>query len=42
MTEPQAGADPKLFTTRAVLDGDEWVINGEKYFSSNASHSPSS
>jgi acyl-CoA dehydrogenase len=36
MTEPHAGADPTLFTTRAVLDGDEWVINGEKWFSSNA------
>ena len=36
MTEPQAGADPKMFTTRAVKDGDEWVINGWKFFSSNA------
>lgn len=36
MTEPHAGADPTLFTTRAVKDGDEWVINGEKWFSSNA------
>ena len=36
MTEPHAGADPTLFTTRAVRDGDEWVINGEKWFSSNA------
>ncbi|HTR69726.1 MAG TPA: acyl-CoA dehydrogenase family protein [Mycobacteriales bacterium] len=36
MTEPQAGADPAQFTTRAVKDGDEWVINGWKYFSSNA------
>ena len=36
MTEPHGGADPTLFTTRAVLDGDEWVINGEKWFSSNA------
>ncbi|HAS12973.1 MAG TPA: acyl-CoA dehydrogenase [Acidimicrobiaceae bacterium] len=36
MTEPHAGADPTLFTTRAVLDGDEWIINGEKWFSSNA------
>ena len=25
MTEPQGGSDPKTFTTRAVLDGDEWV-----------------
>ena len=36
MTEPHAGADPTLFTTRAVRDGDQWVINGEKWFSSNA------
>ncbi|MCU0312164.1 MAG: acyl-CoA dehydrogenase family protein [Acidimicrobiales bacterium] len=36
MTEPHAGADPTMFTTRAELDGDEWVINGWKWFSSNA------
>jgi acyl-CoA dehydrogenase len=36
MTEPHAGADPTLFTTRAERDGDEWVINGYKWFSSNA------
>lgn len=36
MTEPHAGADPTLFTTTAVKDGDEWVINGYKWFSSNA------
>lgn len=36
MTEPQAGADPTLFETRAVRDGDEWVIDGWKFFSSNA------
>ena len=36
MTEPQGGADPLIFTTSAVRDGDEWVINGEKWFSSNA------
>ena len=36
MTEPQGGADPKVFTTRAELRGDNWVINGEKWFSSNA------
>jgi acyl-CoA dehydrogenase len=36
MTEPQGGADPKVFTTRAVPDGDEWVITGEKWFSSHA------
>jgi acyl-CoA dehydrogenase len=36
MTEPHAGADPTLFTTRAERDGNEWVINGEKWFSSNS------
>ncbi|WP_040701882.1 acyl-CoA dehydrogenase family protein [Nocardia vinacea] len=36
MTEPQAGADPTRFETRAVRDGDDWIINGWKYFSSNA------
>ncbi len=37
MTEPGAGADPTLLSTTAVRDGDEWVINGHKWFSSNAS-----
>jgi acyl-CoA dehydrogenase len=36
MTEPHAGADPTLFTTRATKDGNEWVISGEKWFSSSA------
>ncbi len=36
MTEPQGGSDPKQFTLRAELDGDSWVLNGEKWFSSNA------
>jgi acyl-CoA dehydrogenase len=36
MTEPQGGTDPTQFRTRAVLDGDEWVITGEKWFSSHA------
>ncbi len=38
MTEPHAGADPTLFTTRAERDGDSWVINGEKWFTSNAKY----
>lgn len=38
MTEPQAGADPTLFTCRAERDGDDWVITGEKFFTSNADH----
>jgi acyl-CoA dehydrogenase len=37
MTEPEvAGSDPTLIQTRAHLDGDEWVINGHKWFISNA------
>ncbi|TCN50031.1 acyl-CoA dehydrogenase [Rhodococcus sp. SMB37] len=36
MTEPQGGADVAQFRTQAVKDGDDWVINGWKYFSSNA------
>jgi acyl-CoA dehydrogenase len=36
MTEPHGGADPKVFTTHAEMHGDNWVINGEKWFSSNA------
>ena len=37
MTEPQvSGADPTGLRTTAVLDGDEWVINGHKWFSSSA------
>jgi acyl-CoA dehydrogenase len=36
MTEPQGGADPGVFTCRATQEGDEWVIEGEKWFSSNA------
>lgn len=39
MSEPTGGSDPLTFTTRAVLDGKDWVINGEKWFSTNARHS---
>jgi acyl-CoA dehydrogenase len=38
MTEPQGGADPSLIETSAVRDGDEWVIDGEKWFSSSFEH----
>jgi acyl-CoA dehydrogenase len=38
MTEPDtAGADPTQLRTRAVRDGDGWVISGHKWFSSNGS-----
>src|SRR5262247_297397 len=37
MTEPEvAGSDPTLIRTRAVRDGDHWVINGHKWFTSGA------
>jgi acyl-CoA dehydrogenase len=32
ITEPGCGSDPSMVSTTAVLDGDEWVINGEKIF----------
>ncbi|WP_028710068.1 acyl-CoA dehydrogenase family protein [Paracoccus pantotrophus] len=38
MTEPDQGSDPTTFKTTAVRDGDDWVINGEKWFSSNAKY----
>ena len=39
MTEPQpgAGSDPKMIQTTAELDGDEWVIDGHKWWTSNGS-----
>src|SRR4051794_40711292 len=38
MTEPEnAGSDPTTLQTSAVREGDEWVINGHKWFSSNGS-----
>ncbi|HYF28279.1 MAG TPA: acyl-CoA dehydrogenase family protein, partial [Baekduia sp.] len=38
MTEPHtAGSDPTQLQTRAVRDGDEYVINGHKWFTSNGS-----
>ena len=37
MTEPEtAGSNPTLLATRAVVDGDDYVINGQKWFTSSA------
>jgi acyl-CoA dehydrogenase len=36
MTEPTGGSDPTSFRTKAELHGTDWVINGEKWFTSHA------
>ncbi len=36
LTEPEAGSDAGAARTTAVLDGDEWLINGSKMFITNA------
>ena len=36
LTEPGAGSDPAAMTTSAVLDGNEWVLNGTKRFITSA------
>jgi citronellyl-CoA dehydrogenase len=36
VTEPDGGSDVKAISTRAVRDGDDWVINGRKMFITNA------
>jgi len=35
-TEPEGGSDVATCKTRAVRDGDDWIINGSKMFTSNA------
>ena len=37
LTEPEAGSDAGATRTRAVRDGNEWVINGQKQFITNGS-----
>ena len=36
ISEPGAGGDPASMKTRAVLEGDQWVLNGRKIWISNA------
>jgi acyl-CoA dehydrogenase len=38
MSEPDAGSDPWMMRTTAVRDGDDWVINGTKQWTTNGPH----
>ena len=39
LSEPHAGSDASSLSTKAILDGDEWVLNGSKFYITNASES---
>jgi acyl-CoA dehydrogenase len=38
LTEPGAGSDARAIQTRAVREGDDWILNGTKQFISHADH----
>ncbi|WP_029050301.1 acyl-CoA dehydrogenase family protein [Cupriavidus sp. amp6] len=38
MSEPHGGADPTMIRTTAVQDGEEWVLNGTKWFASSSNY----
>ena len=38
VSEPGAGSDPSVMTTRATREGDEWVLNGRKLWTSRAEY----
>ena len=38
VTEPNAGTDTSRIQTRAVKQGDRWIVNGRKVWTTNAQH----
>lgn len=38
LSEPHCGSDAFALTTRAVKEGDQWVLSGEKAWITNAEH----
>ena len=38
LTEPNAGSDAGNTQTKAILDGDEYIVNGQKVFCTNAGY----